>query len=95
MSVSVIVNFNVKSTMLAEFAGLMKSVKTDLPNVEGCQGVSIYKCLSSANMFTLVEKWETKKHHQNHLAGLSEDGTWEFISNHLAEAPESDYYVQV
>jgi quinol monooxygenase YgiN len=81
--------------MLAEFAGLMNSVKTDLPDVEGCQDVSIYKNLSSSNMFTLVEKWETKKHHENHLARLSEDGTWEFISNHLSEAPESDYYVQL
>jgi quinol monooxygenase YgiN len=78
--------------MLAEFASLLNGVKTDLPKVHGCQGVNVYRSLSDSNMFTLVERWETKKLHQDHLANLSEAGTWEFISGHLSADPESDYY---
>jgi len=92
MSVRVIVSFNVKNNMQLAFVTLMDSVKEDLPNVEGCLGVDIYRSLSSLNRFTLVEEWQTQALHQKHLAKLSDDGTWEFISGHLSENPESDYF---
>jgi quinol monooxygenase YgiN len=92
MSIRVIVNFNVKSSKLTEFVDILNSVKTDLPKIKGCQGVNIFRNSSNSNMFTLVEKWETKDFHQVHLDKLSEDGTWELISQHLSEDPESGYY---
>ena len=95
MSIRVIVNFNVKSSKLTEFVGILNSVKADLPNIKGCQGVNIFRNSSNSKMFTLVEKWEKKDFHQAHLTKLSEDGTWEFISKHLSEDPETGYYNQL
>ncbi|MBL1277547.1 MAG: antibiotic biosynthesis monooxygenase [Ectothiorhodospiraceae bacterium] len=88
----VIVNFNVKSDKAAEFVSILNNVKSELPKVEGCLGVKIFRNTSLMNKFTLVETWESKQHHQNHLSTLTEDGTWEFISSHLSIDPESSYF---
>jgi len=92
MSVSVIIKFNVKSSMITEFVAILNTVKADLPNTQGCQCVDIFRCSSNANIFTLVEKWETAQLHQAHITKLTEDGSWNFISQHLSKKPESDYY---
>jgi quinol monooxygenase YgiN len=95
MCIKVIVRFNVKSSKLDDFTQIMENVKLDLPNVEGCHDVKIYKGSANANLFTLVETWKSKQLHQKHIAKLTADGVWRFISEHLSAEPESDYYRQL
>jgi quinol monooxygenase YgiN len=92
MSIKVIVKFNVKSEKLDGFSTILENVKSDLPRVDGCQGVCICRSITNANQFTLVETWKSKKLHQDHFAKIIEDGVWSYISDHLSTEPESDYY---
>ena len=92
MSINVIVNFNVKNNKISEFKNILSSVKTELPQVEGCYSVEIFKNTDAIGLFTLVETWETKQLHKNHISKLIEEGTWDFISGHLTAEPTSSYY---
>ena len=95
MSVSVIVKFNVKNQKLAEFCEILKSVKTDLPNVDGCVGVKIFRDSHNNQRFTLLETWQTQQLHEQHIAKITADGTWRFIVEHLSAEPTSAYYEQL
>lgn len=94
MNINVIVSFDVKMDKIAEFSKILENVKSDLPKVEGCVSVDIFKSSASPNKFTLVETWETKKSHQAHIDSLSKNGTWDIIASHLTKDPESDYFIQ-
>lgn len=95
MTINVIVSFEIKSEKITEFTKILISVKTDLPKVEGCISVDVFKSSSAENRFTLVETWQSKEFHQTHLNRLSNDGTWDMIASHLSKDPESDYYIQM
>ncbi|MCG8381030.1 MAG: antibiotic biosynthesis monooxygenase [Gammaproteobacteria bacterium] len=95
MNINVIVRFEVKPEKVAEFTTILESVKADLPKVRGCVGVNIFRNSSASNKFTLVETWENEKLHQDHIAKLSNDGTWDMIVSHLSKDPESDYFIQI
>ena len=95
MKTNVIVNFEVKHDKIVEFIKILKSVKVDLPKVEGCMGVAIFKSSTADNKFTLVEEWKTKESHQTHINNLLKDGTWDMIASHLSKDPESDYLTQL
>ena len=95
MNTNVIISFEVKAKKVAEFTKILESVKTDLPKVEGCISVNIFKSSSVSNKFTLVETWETKELHQAHIGRLSKNGTWDMIASHLSKDPESDYFTQL
>jgi len=95
MSIKLIISFEVNNNDLAEFEGILKKVKFDLPKVNGCLGVSIYKSKSSVNKFTLVETWETKGDHERHVDHLVEDGSWDAISRLLSSPPTSDYFTEM
>ncbi|WP_223670536.1 putative quinol monooxygenase [Kangiella shandongensis] len=95
MSNNVIVHFNVKENKLPDFMEVMESVKNDLPKVEGCISVDIFRNVDNTNRFTLVETWDTVQQHQNNIRKLQEDGSWDFISGLLAKEPESAYFEQL
>ena len=95
MSVNVIVSFEAKKEKIDEFNKIMSSVKTDLPKVNGCISVDIFKSSTNEYKFTLVETWESKELHQTHIDKLSKDGAWEMIASHLSKDPTSDYFIAV
>jgi quinol monooxygenase YgiN len=95
MSITVVVCYETKKEKREEFEKIMNSVKTDLPKVNGCVSASIFQSATNKNRFTLVETWESKELHQNHIDKLSENGTWDLIVSHLAKDPINDYYIEI
>ncbi len=95
MSVNVIITFVAKKEKIDEFNDMMNSVKTDLPKVDGCRAVVVFRSSTDANKFTLVETWESKELHQAHLDKLTTDGTWDMIASQLSNEPESDYFFEI
>ncbi len=93
MNVVIVVNFETKPENVDAFTKILESVKTDLPNVEGCVSVNIFKSSSANNQFTLLEVWKSKALHQAHIDNLSENGTWDTIASHLLKDPTSDYFL--
>ncbi len=94
MSVSVIVNFRVKANCTSDFEALLNTVKTQLPKVEGCLGLSVYQNIEESALFTLVEQWDSQQVHQKHLQSTVESGAWESLEALLTEDPCSAYMNQ-
>ena len=94
MPVSVIISFQVKPEMLNAFMEIMGSVKRDLPTVNGCKSVAIYRNSAEEHAFTLVEQWESEALHKKHIAGVVNSGGWEHIASHLQCEPVSAYFSQ-
>ena len=95
MTVNVIVTFVAKEERIEEFAAIMNQVKNDLPKVEGCSAVAIFRSSTEENKFTVVETWESKELHQTHINKVINDGAWDMITSLLYKEPESDYYIVV
>ena len=95
MNIKFIISFEVNNNDLSKFEEILNSVKSELPKVNGCLGVSIYKSSASLNEFTLVETWKTKEDHEKHVDHLVKEGSWETISKLLLSSPKSDYFTEV
>ncbi len=92
MSVSFIIKFNVKTDKKVSFNNIMNDVKSELPKTKGCIGVVIYQGVENKESYTLVETWESKKLHEDHVEGLISSGVWETIAGHLVEDPTGEYF---
>ncbi len=95
MSIKYIINFDVKNECLADFKNILDSVKTELPQTEGCVSVIIYNDMSNENKFTLIETWKGKKHHEDHVRNLIDCGAWDSILTHLTCLPTGAYFEKV
>jgi len=91
MSISFIIQFQVKSDKTTDFFDIMSSVKSDLPKVKGCLGVLIHGVSDMTN-YTMIETWESKELHEIHVKSLVDAGTWGVIAEHLSGDPKSGYY---
>lgn len=92
MTTTVIVSFKVKPEMSKGFEQVLETVKVDLPNVNGCESVQIFRDKINSNVFTLVEAWESESAHKKHIEGVIASGGWEAIASHLECDPSSSYY---
>lgn len=92
MSISYIIQFKAKSNKQADFHNIMNNVKSELPEVKGCISVVIHHSVENASSFLMVETWESKEHHQQHVESLVSSGVWDHIAGHLSEDPVGDYY---
>ena len=92
MTTNVIVTFTAKPEKLPEFMAIMHGVKSDLPKVEGCISVSVFRDSQNPNAFTLVETWQSEAAHKRHIEGVVSSGGWSHIVGHLACEPSSSYF---
>ena len=95
MSINVIVTFQAKPEKFADFAKLLNQAKHTLPDVDGCNGASLFNSRENPCIFTLVEEWESDAQHQAHLANVVSSGAWAHIASHLAADPVSQYYMKL
>ena len=92
MSIKCIIHFNVKNEMKSGFFNIMNNVKSELPLVNGCLGVNIHNSIENPNLYTLVETWETREQHEQHIKNLFDSGQWETINQLLVTDPISGYF---
>lgn len=92
MSVTLIVDFQVKPDMLTAFGQLLLSVSHTLPGKGGCEELRVLSGAEDSCAMTLIEVWQSKAHHQAHVEGIVASGEWDAILSHLSEAPRAAYY---
>ncbi|MFT7560840.1 MAG: quinol monooxygenase YgiN [Flavobacteriales bacterium] len=95
MSISYIIEFRAKDKHSVEFADIMTNVKSELPKVSGCLGVSIYHNEDEPNCYVLTETWQDKTSHAKHVEGLVRSGAWQGLSEQLSEDPTGAYYTSI
>jgi len=89
---NVIITFDVKESKLDSFRDIMSDVKSNLPQVAGCNWVTVYNDVENPAVFTLVESWDSQQAHQSHIESVVQSGDWEFIAGHLKTDPVSSYF---
>jgi quinol monooxygenase YgiN len=95
MGVNLVISFSVKPEKLNAFREVMQGVKTGLPTVEGCRGVRIFNSLDNPLVFTLVESWDSKELHAQHIKKVVDSGQWRQIVEHLNAEPTSSYFTEM
>ena len=87
-----LITFMVKPDRMSDFETMLATVKSDLPNVDGCQTVRIFQHDGAPqNSFTLLETWDNKSLHQAHVARMQSSGDWALIEQMLAAPPNGHY----
>ena len=81
------VTFEAKSEHLGEFVAILAAVRTDLPKVDGCNGVRIFSHREAPNSFTLIEDWENQDYHSTHIENAVSSGAWVKIEKLLNSPP--------
>ncbi len=89
--INVIITFEAKPERASAFAELMSQVKHSLPSADGCRGVQLFGRSDNDCVFTLVESWASRGHHQAHIAGAVASGAWDALAGELVRAPVSCY----
>lgn len=89
--INVIITFEAKPERASAFAERMNQVKQSLPSAQGCRGVRLFGRSDDACVFTLVESWESRSHHQAHIANAVSSGAWDVLAADLAGPPVSCY----
>lgn len=92
MSVTFIIHFQVTKDKLGLFSDIMSSVKEDLPKIEGCLGVHVYRNNNEPQQYTLVETWASQISHQQHVKNLIDSGSWESMSALFDNEPSSAHF---
>lgn len=95
MSVYLVVQFKSLAEKQIAFQAIMESVKTSLPQVPGCLGVSVMQDIEDPCRFTLVETWESQDRQKAHIKNLIANGAWAHIESHLDKQPDSGYFRQM
>ncbi len=85
----VTVTFHAQADQLAAFEQIMRSVKLQLPTIQGCLGVRVLRSAEQPQIFVLVEDWESNAQHAAHISNLIEGGDWAEIEAMLQAPPTS------
>ncbi len=95
MSIHLIITLKAKKSRLAAFTEIMMQVKTDLPAIEGCKSVRIFKNTRNPCTFSLIETWDSEERHKSHLKEFTRSGGWEHMSLHLTSDPVMSYFSEI
>ncbi len=91
MSINLIITLKAKKNKLMAFTEIMTQVKTDLPNIEGCENVRIFQDTKDPCVFCLIERWGSEEQHKSHIEEFTQSGGWEHMSPHLISDPTMRY----
>lgn len=91
-STTFIIHFHVAELGLSEFGEAMQQLLSELPKVSGCSAVAIFQNNDDPARFTAVETWDSQADHQQHVAGLVADGSWDRLSGLLQSEPSGAYF---
>ncbi|EJN01367.1 antibiotic biosynthesis monooxygenase family protein [Phyllobacterium sp. YR531] len=92
MTITLIIQFQVKPEKLAEFSAILATVKNELPGKGGCKAMRVLQGADDPHAITLVEEWASRALHHSHFEAIVASGDWNHIQTHLAAAPVSQYY---
>lgn len=92
MSIQVISRFKTRKEKRHAFVDVLRSVKRNLPTIEGCKDVQVFCGDECSDTFTLVETWANESAHQAHVGNVIASGGWAYLRSHLAAEPERAYF---
>jgi len=95
MGIHLIITLNAKKNRLAAFTKIMMQAKTDLPEIENCKDVHIFKNTHNPCKFSLIETRDSEEQHKSHLEELTRSGGWKHMSSYLTSDPVMSYFNKI
>lgn len=90
-----IIRFEAEPAKLAEFSAIMMSVEDDMQTEPGFVSALVYQNADDPSVFTLIEKWESRKAHEDHFDRIVASGAWEHILGLLRRDPQLGYFAEL
>ena len=95
MSVTVLLEANVKPESMEDMKKFMADNLGDTRAFDGCHGISVHTSVDDPNTMVLVEEWESKDHYEKYLGWRTETGGMDTIGSMLAGEPNIRYFNNV
>ncbi len=95
MSVMVLFEAPVKSEEVSNMKSYMAEILPDTRTYEGCQGIELYFDTEDGDKIVLVERWDSRSHHERYLGWRRETGVLDKIGGMLAGPPSVRYLERI
>jgi quinol monooxygenase YgiN len=95
MSITVLVEVQVKPDALDEIKSLLKKVLPDTRAYDGCQGIDIYGNTDDPCNLVFYENWDSRKHYESYLAWRTETGVMDQLGAMLVGPPNIRYFERI
>jgi quinol monooxygenase YgiN len=92
MSVLVLLEAPVKSEDISKMKSFMAETLPESRSYDGCQAMDVYFNTEDGSNMVLVERWDSRRHHQKYLAWRTETGVMDKIGSMLAGPPRIRYF---
>ncbi len=89
--VTVVVHFRAAAGRIDELRSRLGAAVPRLGDLDGCRGGSLYNDMDDADLFVLVEHWDSRAAHEAYLARLEADGTMDQLRPLLEGDPARRY----
>ena len=92
MTCIVILEATAKKGTGTQLVETIRALLPDTRNKDGCQSVEVTTNLDDADNLVLVERWATRKDHENYLAWRQQRGDLDKLAGALAGPPSIRYF---
>ena len=92
MAVTALLDLQAKPDQADALVRLFKDILGDTRKYDGCLGIEAQRNLDDPNNIVLIERWETRGHHEKYMAWRTETGVMETLGAMLAGPPSIRYY---
>ena len=92
MSVALILEFEAKPEVGEQMGSSLKSALPDTRAFDGCISVDVLRNADNPNRWSLVERWESKAHHERYFQWRMETGFLEQMMAALVGEPKETWY---
>lgn len=95
MSVTVLLELQSKPESVDELTATFENILPETRRFEGCQSVEVISNQDDLCNLVLIEKWDSRQHHEKYLAWRTDTGALETLGAMLAQPPDIRYYFDV
>lgn len=92
MSVLVLLEAPVKPENVSKMKSYLAEILPGSRAYEGCQAMDVYFNTGDAGNMVVVERWDSRRHHEKYLAWRTETGVMDKLGGMLAGPPNVRYF---
>jgi quinol monooxygenase YgiN len=95
MSVLVVVDLPAQPGKAEEIESFINAIVPDTRTFDGFEGITLHRDQEDPNHLLLLERWDSRAHHEKYLAWRTDRGDLATIVGLLAGAPTIRYFNDV
>lgn len=92
MSVLVLLEAPVKTEEISKMKSYLAEIFPGTRSYDGCKGIDVYFNVENAGNMILIERWDSRAHHEKYLGWRTETGVMGKLGGMLAGPPTIRYF---